>query len=277
MKRKELHNLFLLTLIAAFFISMWLGRLNQIKKFSRLDDTTITSEAFRKHKLDEQIIQHLQYSKQKGKDVAIYLLKTNFGTERTRKIVDFHENIWRNNSSWKQYFKANCAIWDDLKCFPVVLSKTKITEDISYENSWMAERTYGGKRSHEGVDIMAKKNEPGAYPIVSMTDGVVTQKGWLEKGGYRIGITSPSGGYFYYAHLDTYGNFEKGDEVKAGDILGFMGDSGYGPEGTTGKFPVHLHLGIYIYPNGNEISINPYWILRYLESHTLFLPQNVIY
>jgi len=130
----------------------------------------------------------------------------------------------------------------------------------------MAERTYGGKRGHEGTDIMADKNERGLYPIISMSDGVVTKKGWLEKGGYRIGITSPNGVYFYYAHLDSYANVSVGDKVSAGDILGYMGDSGYGPEGTTGKFDVHLHLGIYIYPNGEETSVNPYWILRYIEN-----------
>ena len=88
---------------------------------------------------------------------------------------------------------------------------------------------------------MASKNVAGIYPIVSMTDGIVRSKGWLEKGGYRIGIEAPSGAYFYYAHLHSYASLEIGDEVQAGELLGFMGDSGYGVEGTTGKFPVHLH------------------------------------
>ena len=52
----------------------------------------------------------------------------------------------------------------------------------------------------------------------------------------------------------------------AGQILGRMGDTGYGPEGTTGQFAVHLHLGIYIQTKRTEeLSVNPYWILRYLE------------
>ena len=86
-----------------------------------------------------------------------------------------------------------------------------------------------------------------------MTDGVVTEKGWLEKGGWRIGITAPTGAYFYYAHLDSYAELEKGDPVKAGDLLGYMGDSGYGEEGTTGV-SVHLHLGIYLKEGTEEIS-----------------------
>ena len=58
----------------------------------------------------------------------------------------------------------------------------------------------------------------------------------------------------------------EGDQVQAGDLLGYMGDSGYGPEGTTGQFPVHLHVGIYM-PLGveDELAINPYWMLKYLE------------
>ena len=45
-----------------------------------------------------------------------------------------------------------------------------------------------------------------------------------------------------------------------------MGDSGYGEEGTTGEFPVHLHLGIYLKEGTEEISVNPYPVLRYAEN-----------
>ena len=133
-------------------------------------------------------------------------------------------------------------------------------------NSWMKDRSYGGARGHEGTDLMASVNKRGIYPIISMTDGVVTNLGWLEKGGYRVGITSDSGTYYYYAHLESYSNIKEGDRVKAGELLGFMGDSGYGPEGTTGNFAVHVHVGIYFYESGNEVSVNPYYVLKYLES-----------
>ena len=59
---------------------------------------------------------------------------------------------------------------------------------------------------------------------------------------------------------------EKGRRVAAGDILGYMGNTGYGSEGTRGKFPVHLHLGIYIeVPFQKELSVNPYWLLKIFE------------
>ena len=45
-----------------------------------------------------------------------------------------------------------------------------------------------------------------------------------------------------------------------------MGDTGYGTEeGTRGKFPVHLHVGIYLYQNEQEISVNPYPALSYVH------------
>ena len=60
--------------------------------------------------------------------------------------------------------------------------------------------------------------------------------------------------------------FSEGTHVKAGDLLGFMGDTGYSRvEGTTGNFPVHLHLGIYLVEGDQEISVNPYYPLRYVE------------
>jgi murein DD-endopeptidase MepM/ murein hydrolase activator NlpD len=148
---------------------------------------------------------------------------------------------------------------------------------VTYSDSWFAVRTYGGDRKHEGTDLMASNNQAGFFPVISITDGVVEKMGWLEQGGYRVGIRSEAGGYFYYAHFASYApDLEIGDSVIAGQVLGFMGDSGYGPEGTTGQFDVHLHLGIYVSSDvlgTGEMSINPYWILKLLEKNrTYYVP-----
>ena len=67
-----------------------------------------------------------------------------------------------------------------------------------------------------------------------MSSGTVEKVGWLELGGWRIGIRSPSGAYLYYAHLYSYSrDWKEGDTVEAGELLGFMGDSGYGREENT--------------------------------------------
>ena len=172
----------------------------------------------------------------------------------------------------RKYYELYEDIWKDLVYFPVPESTQNEEALVSYENSWMFERTYGGSYGHEGTDLMAGIQKSGYYPIVSISDGVVERVGRLEKGGWRIGIRSLHNVYFYYAHLDSYAeDFKEGDVIKAGQILGYMGDTGYGvKEGTRGKFDVHLHLGIYIRTEEiRELAVNPYWFLKYLEQNKL--------
>lgn len=161
-----------------------------------------------------------------------------------------------------QYYEG---IFSDIRYFPVPLMG-KSAHKVAYEDSWYAPRSYGGSRNHEGTDLIASNNTPGYFPVLSISDGIVENMGWLERGGYRIGIRSESGAYFYYAHMDTFApELKIGDMVIAGELIGFMGDTGYGPEGTRGQFDVHLHLGIYVVSDKTEISVNPYWILKILE------------
>lgn len=165
------------------------------------------------------------------------------------------------------------AVWEDMVYFPVPESSYDTKGySVSFGDSWMESRRFGGERSHEGCDIMAAANKRGHYPVVSISDGVVEKMGWLKLGGYRIGIRSLHGVYFYYAHLSDYEpSLHVGDEVLAGELLGFMGDTGYSEtEGTTGYFPVHLHIGIYLNgEDGKEKSYNPYPFLKELEEKKL--------
>lgn len=148
-------------------------------------------------------------------------------------------------------------ILEDMKCFPIPIAERG---HVSLENDYGTYRDNGG---HEGCDILYDKDVPGMIPIVSATDGTITNLGWLYLGGYRIGISSTNDIYYYYAHFDTFApGLFVGKEIKAGEFLGFMGNSGEGQEGTKGKFPVHLHFGIYIQDeNGKEKSVNPYQYL----------------
>ena len=63
----------------------------------------------------------------------------------------------------------------------------------------------------------------------------------------------------------------EGVSVAAGQLIGYMGDTGYSEvEGTTGNFPVHLHFGMYLDLEGRgEVSFNPYYLLGLLENHKL--------
>ena len=153
----------------------------------------------------------------------------------------------------------------EMEYFPVCPDREGKAE-CYFEDGYGAGRTYGGDRKHEGIDIMSTVNKPGCLKVRSVSDGIVEKKGWLELGGYRLGIRSSSGIYYYYAHLDQYEDgIEEGKHVNAGDIIGYMGNTGYGPEGTKGKFDVHLHFGIYVKKADDEVSLNPYYLLGYLS------------
>lgn len=201
-----------------------------------------------------------------------YSEKNNFEfLIKTDDIPEINERALEQISFARQYQtndfvkieQAVQAVWMDAVCFPVGAVEARPDATVSFANSWMQSRTYGGERGHEGTDIMASVNERGIYPVYSMSEGVVEKIGWLPLGGYRIGIRSPSGGYFYYAHLAEYAkDFIVGEHVSAGQCLGFMGDTGYSEvEGTTGNFDVHLHLGIYVTIDGTEYSVNSYPVL----------------
>ena len=164
------------------------------------------------------------------------------------------------------------VISGELELFPIPQSTIHPEYQAAFEDSWMSERTFGGERGHEGTDIMLYPDERGLFPVLSMTDGFVEKKGWLPQGGYRLGIRSVGGIYYYYAHLYDYAEgLEPGTPVVAGQLLGFAGDSGYSNiEGTVGNFPVHLHIGIYYNDEqGAETAVNPYPFLVPLESVTM--------
>src|SRR5690625_3932590 len=144
--------------------------------------------------------------------------------------------------------------------FPV-----NIHYNYSYRSTWGHRRGFGGNRIHEGTDIFAGYGTP----VTSTTYGVVELKGWNLYGGWRIGIRDIHNIYHYYAHLNGYAeNIAVGDIVKPGDVLGTVGSSGYGPPGTAGKFPPHLHYGMYKDNGHNEWSFDPYPYLRKWERMT---------
>lgn len=137
--------------------------------------------------------------------------------------------------------------------------------NYSYQNNWGDTRGFGGVRIHEGTDIFADHGTP----VKSTTYGVVELKGWNLYGGWRIGIRDIHNIYHYYAHLSGYNeDIEVGDVVKPGDDLGSVGSTGYGPPGTSGKFPPHLHYGMYKDNGYREWSFDPYPYLKKWERVT---------
>jgi murein DD-endopeptidase MepM/ murein hydrolase activator NlpD len=101
--------------------------------------------------------------------------------------------------------------------------------------------TFGAARAdvnwHHGEDIFA----PLGAPILAIADGTVFSVGWNDLGGNRLWLRDGHGNEFYYAHLSAYSPLARnGNHVHAGDVLGFVGNTG------DAEFtPPHLHFEIH--------------------------------
>ena len=145
----------------------------------------------------------------------------------------------------------------------------------SHSDDFGNRRTFGFARKHLGHDMMGSLGTP----IVAVEGGIVEAMGWNRYGGWRIGIRSVDNQrYYYYAHLQKDHPFADGlavgDVVQAGDLIGFMGRTGYSDKENTNNIEtVHLHFGIQLVFDESqkeclsEIWIDPYDIVRLLSSH----------
>ena len=136
-------------------------------------------------------------------------------------------------------------------------------------------RSFGFKRKHLGHDMMGSQGTP----IVAVEGGVVEAMGWNRYGGWRIGIRSyDSKRYYYYAHLQKDRPYAPGLSVgvtvQAGDLIGFMGRTGYSDrENTNNIETLHLHFGMQLVFDesqkecNSEIWIDVYDIVRLLNAH----------
>ena len=145
----------------------------------------------------------------------------------------------------------------------------------SHFDDFGVNHSFGFARKHLGHDMMGGLGTP----IVAVEGGVIEAMGWNRYGGWRIGIRSfDSKRYYYYAHLQKDKPFapglEIGDTVQAGDLIGFMGRSGYSDrENVNNIETVHLHFGMELIFDESqkeclsEIWIDVYDIARLLASH----------
>jgi murein DD-endopeptidase MepM/ murein hydrolase activator NlpD len=106
---------------------------------------------------------------------------------------------------------------------------------------------------HHGNDVFA----PLGAPVLAVTDGTLFLVGWNTLGGNRFWLRDLQGNEFYYAHLSAFSPLARnGAVVKAGDVIGFVGDTG-DAAGT----PTHLHFEIHpaaLLSMGYDGVIDPY-------------------
>ena len=158
-----------------------------------------------------------------------------------------------------------------LKAFSPIAAGYGYTHSDDFGNR----RSFGFARKHLGHDMMGTLGTP----IVAVEGGVVEAMGWNRYGGWRIGIRSfDNKRYYYYAHLQKDHPFaeglQEGDVVQAGDLIGFMGRTGYSDKENVNNIEtVHLHFGMELVFDesqkecNSEIWIDVYDIVRLLSAH----------
>lgn len=136
-------------------------------------------------------------------------------------------------------------------------------------------RSYGYKRNHLGHDMMGQVGTP----VIAVESGYVSALGWNQYGGWRIGISSFDGRrYYYYAHLRQDRPYaeglKEGAVVQAGDVIGYIGRTGYSTEENTNNIDeYHLHFGLQlIFDESQREGNNEIWVSCY--ELTRFLSQN---
>ena len=108
----------------------------------------------------------------------------------------------------------------------------------------------GGRRSHAGIDIFARRGTP----VLATSAGRVNRVGITNLGGKVVWVRDPvRNSNIYFAHLDSQ-YVRNGDQVQIGDTLGFVGNTG-----NARTTPPHLHFGIY---RSREGAVDPYPFLN---------------
>ncbi len=123
---------------------------------------------------------------------------------------------------------------------------------FNFASTFGAPRMTGTKyeHTHQGNDIFATSGTP----LYATSRGVIAKKAVAVLGGNKLWLVGADGTQYYYAHLSSYGEgIEDGSIVEAGQVLGYVGDTG-NAKGT----PPHLHFEIH--PGGGP-AIDPFPIL----------------
>lgn len=152
----------------------------------------------------------------------------------------------------------------------------------SHYDDFGAGRSYGFARNHLGNDLLGSVGTP----IMAVETGTIEAMGWNEYGGWRIGIRSmDKKRYYYYAHLQSGHPYvftlSEGDTVQAGDVIGYLGMTGYSTtEDTNGMKKPHLHFGMQLVfdesqkESDQEIWIDVYEIVKFLSKHRSYAQKD---
>lgn len=168
---------------------------------------------------------------------SVSVFAANETANGSSTISNVVNNVWEgaaNTWSWGRSFGNTLALLgsDKIENLKVPVLGVAVSQ---LSDTWGDARSNG--RTHEGIDIMA----PRGTPVISPTKAVVSEIGYGALGGNYVYTINPDGERFYFAHLDGYAEgLVKGKVLEAGDVIGYVGNTGNASGGAT-----HLHFGIY--------------------------------
>lgn len=208
-------------------------------------------------------------------DSLVSKIKNGETIENLTKDLKYYDYYFESYSAVLGGFIGNYAIAPDFEQKYGVKAFLPISKNYSFNHydDFGKSRSYGFKRNHLGNDLMGSIGTP----IVAVESGVIENLGWNQYGGWRIGIRSfDSKRYYYYAHLrkdHPYAEgLESGMTVKAGDVIGYLGMTGYSIKENVNNINVpHLHFGMQLIfdesqvDGPNEIWIDVYQIVEFLK------------
>lgn len=209
-------------------------------------------------------------------------------TEKLKSGINMNE-LTKDLKNYSYYFEAYDAVLHEF------IGEYEIANETNYERKYGIKvflpiaknysfshyddfgnsRSYGYKRVHLGNDLMGSIGTP----IIAVETGTVEALGWNQYGGWRIGIRSfDKKRYYYYAHLRKdhpyVKNLSEGDIVFAGDVIGYLGMTGYSTKENVNNINIpHLHFGIQLIfdesqkDGTNQIWINVYEIIEFLRKN----------
>lgn len=143
----------------------------------------------------------------------------------------------------------------------VQMARFPVQGNCFFGDTWGAAR--GGGRLHEGVDIIANEGRL----LYAVVDGEISKQYWDQPGalsGNGLRVAQPNGTYFTYLHMSSFApGIKLGTQVKAGDVIGFVGNTG-------SSATPHVHFEIH--PNGGG-AVNPYPLVKAIDDCSNTTPQ----
>jgi murein DD-endopeptidase MepM/ murein hydrolase activator NlpD len=141
---------------------------------------------------------------------------------------------------------------------PLLTVPVKGVSRAQIVDTWGQSRA-NGARAHQATDIIA----PGGTPVIAAAPGSVEKLFYSSGGGgITLYVRSPDRQWsYYYAHLQRYApGIGEGARVAAGDLLGYVGDTG-----NSGAGNYHLHFALSHMQPGDSWwkgqPVNPYPLL----------------